>query len=108
MADENDEQFDESSSEILINAEDIEVYFHLWLLSVENILIKNEPEDDDDSLYSVVTSGLGPARKRAITSLEKQAIRMVGNSAKKFKPAEPGCSVTIPIPEFDRGRLKIN
>ena len=76
---------------------------------MDNILIKNEPEDDDDSLFSVVTGfGIGPARKRAINSLEKQAIGMVGNSAKKFKPAEPGCSVTIPIPEFDRGKLKIN
>ena len=73
---------------------------------MENILIKNEQEDDDDdSLYSFVTGpGIGPARKRAITSLEKQAIKMVGNSAKKFKPAEPGCSVAIPIPEFDRGK----
>ena len=41
---------------------------------MDNILIKNEQEDDDDSLFSVVTgSGIGPARKRAINSLEKAA-----------------------------------
>ena len=39
---------------------------------MDNILIKNEQEDDDDSLFSVVAgSGIGPVRKRAINSLEK-------------------------------------
>ena len=59
-------------------------------------MIKNEQEDDDDSLFSVVTgSGIGPARKRAINSLEKAATAEAigrGQKGRIFCKCEKGCA----------------
>ena len=49
---------------------------------------------------------LAAERAGAKHGLEIQAEKMLGNSAKKFKPADVGDSVTIPVPSLDRGIKK--
>ena len=44
-------------------------------------------------------------REIARNSQESQAAKMLERSNKRFKPAEEGDNVNVPIPEVDRGRL---
>ena len=43
-------------------------------------------------------------REGAKRKQEEQADKMLEQSAKRFKPAEVGDSVMVPIPDVDRGR----
>ncbi len=43
-------------------------------------------------------------RQQCVEKLQKQADRMVIKSAKRFKPAQVGDNVLVPIPDVDKGR----
>ena len=52
-------------------------------------------------------NSLSCLKMRAIAkrNQEMQANKMLERSKKRFKPAEDGDNVNVPIPEVDRGRL---
>ena len=50
------------------------------------------------------SANMANERNMAVRQQQKQAQKMLSETAKRFKPAELGDNVVVPIPEVDRGR----